>query len=645
MTVPFDRATTLIENLDLEKQGLEIGPLDKPIVPKNGTAVLYADHLPTDELREKYRGHKLVSSDLIQGVDIVVGPAGIRDAVGSRRFNYVVASHVIENIPNPLGWLNEIYGFLEPGGILSLAIPDKRYCFDRLRGLTTAADWAGAWLQKTTKPTPAQILDALSNEVNHDGDITWLANIGPDELTHARHPREALRIAVEAFESNKYFDVHCWVFTPASFCDLLRRLSIFGLLNFYVANFHDSVGHEFFIQLRKPERFEWSEQIVSIPLFWEERYKALPENFDAKFYLYHHPDIMQARVDPADHYLEYGRFEGRAFCEAELPAKRTMQHDKPGSAEAEYLEEDQLRPKYHGGLDRFSILNRVVVFEGWANEADIKIYYDHAKLNLSLATVKRPDLVPVFGKHAEGWGFAACATLPTNEIDKAKFRLRLSYGIPDANIDISCAASDKVFTQMVDAFRAAVAQKPDPSLLEIGSRARSGNAYREWFPEKLDYVGMDIHAGPNVDVVGDAHHLSRCVNRRFDFMLSISTFEHLLMPWMVALEMNKTLNDGGKALIISHPSFPLHEEPWDFFRFSKESWQGIFNAHTGFRVVDAQYQYPASIVPRYSNNDFHRMSKERTYLLSGCVIEKTGPAQVAWEAEASAVYDLNYSHA
>ena len=165
--------------------------------------------------------------------------------------------------------------------------------------------------------------------------------------------------------------------------------------------------------------------------------------------------------------------------------------------------------------------------------------------------------------------------------------------------------------------RAAVAQKPDPSLLEIGSRARSGNVYRGWFPEKLDYVGMDVHAGPNVDVVGDAHHLSRCVNRRFDFMFSMGTFEHILMPWKVALEMNKTLNDGGQALIISHPSWPLHDEPWDFFRFSKDSWHGIFNVHTGFRVVDAQYQFQASIVPIFSNAPhLDNMSTFPTYLLS-----------------------------
>ncbi len=173
MTAPFDRVAMLIKNLKLEKQGLEIGPLHKPIVPKKGTGVLYADHLPTDKLHEKFSNDEHVSNDQIQDVDIVVGPSGIRDAVGSRRFNYVVASHVIEHIPNPLEWLNEIYGFLEPEGILSLAIPNKRYCFDRLRRLTTATDWIGAWLQKATKPTPVQILDVLSNTVNHNGDIFW----------------------------------------------------------------------------------------------------------------------------------------------------------------------------------------------------------------------------------------------------------------------------------------------------------------------------------------------------------------------------------------------------------------------------------------------------------------------------------------
>lgn len=157
---------------------------------------------------------------------------------------------------------------------------------------------------------------------------------------------------------------------------------------------------------------------------------------------------------------------------------------------------------------------------------------------------------------------------------------------------------------------------------------------------------MDITDGPNVDIVCDAHHLSRHTDRTFDFAFSMAVFEHLLMPWKVALEMNKVLNEGALGLIISHASWPLHEEPWDFFRFSKESWRGIFNKHTGFEVVDAQYQYPASIVPDYINDaNFQNMSLGPTYLLSGCIVRRTRHALVEWNAEAAEIYDLSYSHA
>lgn len=118
------------------------------------------------------------------------------------------------------------------------------------------------------------------------------------------------------------------------------------------------------------------------------------------------------------------------------------------------------------------------------------------------------------------------------------------------------------------------------------------------------------------------------------------------MPWKVALELNKVLRTGGGAMVMSHAGFPLHEEPWNFFRFSKEAWQGLFNAHTGFRVVEAQYEYPARSVPDYTHDGGAAgMSLAHTYLLSGCVVERVGPATVEWAADASEIYDLKYSHA
>lgn len=180
--------------------------------------------------------------------------------------------------------------------------------------------------------------------------------------------------------------------------------------------------------------------------------------------------------------------------------------------------------------------------------------------------------------------------------------------------------------------------------LEIGSRARSGNSYRSLFPPNVEYVGMDVLMGENVDVVGDAHHLSRCVDGKFNFIFSIAVFEHLLMPWKVALEMNKIMYMGGHALIISHAAWPIHEEPWDFWRYSKDSWNGIFNSHTGFTVVSKGYAHRSWTVPNFATTNLVNMDRSPSYLISACLIRKSGEPVVNWDEEVSDVYNTNYNH-
>jgi hypothetical protein len=312
----MDRVEILTDGLELERPGLEIGPLHNPAVPKKGNGVLYVDHLPTEQLHDKYRKQGFPHCDDIRDVDIVVDAAGLASAVGGRKFAYVVASHVIEHIPNPLQWFKDIHGLLQPGGVLSLAIPDKRYCFDRLRDTTTVAQWVDAWLRKQDRPSAANILDALGNEVGLNGEITWHGEIDSGVLRHLSHPREALRVAREVHANGSYRDVHCSVFTPASFCLLLRQLCVLDLLDFTVDRFQDTIGHEFFVRLRKPETDDWMVRMASIPLFHQGRYAALPAAFDPSFYLQAHADVAAARMDPAEHFLEYGRNEGRIFCAA-----------------------------------------------------------------------------------------------------------------------------------------------------------------------------------------------------------------------------------------------------------------------------------------------------------------------------------------
>lgn len=130
-------------------------------------------------------------------------------------------------------------------------------------------------------------------------------------------------------------------------------------------------------------------------------------------------------------------------------------------------------------------------------------------------------------------------------------------------------------------------------ILEIGSRNVTGAKVRDFFPE-AEYVGFDVYPGENVDVVGDAHRLRSYFSEqdRFDLILSTAVFEHLYMPWVVAVEIQKMLKVGGCVFIETHFSYQSHERPWHFFQFSDMGLRALFNDALGFDLIDSGMSNP-----------------------------------------------------
>ena len=232
---PLDpRQQRLLAGLDLARdRGLEIGPLDSPIVPKQGTRVLYVDHATTEDLTKKYDGDPNVGD--IVTVDAVWGDNRLEDALrdhlqSAGPLRYAVASHVIEHVPDVVGWLQQIAHVLEPGGTLRLAIPDKRYCFDVHRTPTDVGALVAAHLEGRTRPPAAAVFDFWSRYTHVDAAALW-AGEEPPPIGPGQDPF-ALGKATEAFGAADYHDVHCWVFTPASFLEVVDRLAGLDLLSF-----------------------------------------------------------------------------------------------------------------------------------------------------------------------------------------------------------------------------------------------------------------------------------------------------------------------------------------------------------------------------------------------------------------------------
>lgn len=196
-------------------------------------------------------------------------------------------------------------------------------------------------------------------------------------------------------------------------------------------------------------------------------------------------------------------------------------------------------------------------------------------------------------------------------------------------------------------FKAAVqhfasAQGRRPALLDVGGRARSGIQRSEEYPG-CDVTVFDIVADPGVEVVGDAHALSaHFPSEHFDFAMSIAVFEHLLMPWKVAVELNRVLRPGALAYVHSHQSQPMHDMPWDFFRFSDMAWHAMFNRRTGFEVLAAEMSMPLHMVQRIYPDYPANAEQALGFRSSEVLVRKIGPAEVDWTVNLTEVIDSMY---
>ena len=246
-----DRTDLLLRSIDVAtSKGLELGPLTSPVVHRDMGDIRYLDHIDTDGLRARYATHDGFDVDAIVPIDFV-SHGSVRSAVGDNVvFDYVIASHVIEHVPDLVGWLGDIRSVLRDDGVLSLAVPDHRRCFDALRSPTVTAEVIHAHLTGATTPSPRQVFDHYSCAVAWRGFISWFEEPPFAELVPVHSETEALDRATAIAGSDEYQDVHCWVFTPASFIRLCGSLQRLHLVPFSVEDCSEPIGGEFFVTLR-----------------------------------------------------------------------------------------------------------------------------------------------------------------------------------------------------------------------------------------------------------------------------------------------------------------------------------------------------------------------------------------------------------
>ena len=114
-------------------EGIEIGALDRPMPFPESVKVRYVDRMSHEDLLASFAE---LNREAIVRPDFVADGQTL-ETVPDDSQDFVVASHVIEHMQDPILALKNFLRVLKDGGTIFLAVPDKRDTSDQKRTLTS----------------------------------------------------------------------------------------------------------------------------------------------------------------------------------------------------------------------------------------------------------------------------------------------------------------------------------------------------------------------------------------------------------------------------------------------------------------------------------------------------------------------------
>jgi|GEM_PF-1362891 len=242
------RKARVLATIDRNGLGVEIGPSHDPIAPKrDGFKVHVIDHASREELIAKYATHG-IALDRIEDVDFVWKGESYLELTGKpKHYDWIIGSHLIEHTPDLIAFLDDCDSILKDGGVLSLVIPDKRYCFDCFRPITGLARVIDSHLAGNKIHSEGTVAEFCMNVAAKGNTLSWdERSRGDYRLLHSvREAEEAMR----EVRKHAYVDVHNWCFVPHSFRLILADLYMLGYTKLREVHFEAPGGYEFYVAL------------------------------------------------------------------------------------------------------------------------------------------------------------------------------------------------------------------------------------------------------------------------------------------------------------------------------------------------------------------------------------------------------------
>lgn len=128
---PRARTRRRLADKYLRGEGIEIGALHNPL--QTSARVRYVDRLSRADLRRHYpelAAFPVVDPDVVDDGELLT-------KIDNGSLDFIIANHFIEHCEDPIGTLKTFARKLQPGGVIYMAVPDKRFTFDKRRPSTT----------------------------------------------------------------------------------------------------------------------------------------------------------------------------------------------------------------------------------------------------------------------------------------------------------------------------------------------------------------------------------------------------------------------------------------------------------------------------------------------------------------------------
>jgi SAM-dependent methyltransferase len=169
-------------------------------------------------------------------------------------------------------------------------------------------------------------------------------------------------------------------------------------------------------------------------------------------------------------------------------------------------------------------------------------------------------------------------------------------------------------------------------VLDIGCGTKP---YRRLFPGATHYYGTETQRtftpGSQADVTafGEALPFRTGV---FDAVICTEVLEHVPEPGDFLREVVRVMRPGGVLLLTTPQTWGLHEEPYDFYRYTKYGLQYLFRK-AGLEMVEvAPTTGTLGMVGQRLSSFFYYRLGGRTRLLKPLAVLVCAPIQIAFAA-------------